>query len=302
MYKTPPRPGSDPNLASKSNWNEEENISQRTHKRKFQCECSNDFDSKFLTFKNEFLQLMSQWNSNQEKKLEDIHKSMSEITSKMSEIQQKNREIEKSIEFLAAQYEETNNKVSTLDLKSTEYDQRISKLEASLENLQRRNCLNLLEIRNIPISPQESSNYPMQIVSKIMKTVSAGIPDSEVQEARRLPSKTEARSILVTLNSTTSKMKILKAVKDYNIQNKGQKLSTATIGLTSSSQPIYVAEYLTPNARRLYYLGRELQKEGIVKYCWTANGRILLRKDDGAKIITVNDEQQIHQLKEKISK
>ncbi|KAG7307299.1 hypothetical protein JYU34_007464 [Plutella xylostella] len=102
--------------------------------------------------------------------------------------------------------------------------------------------------------------------------------------------------IIVETTSTILKADFLKASKSFNIKHQN-KLSTKHLGLrTSEDTPIYVSEQLTAKASRLHFLARDLVKSKKFKYCWTAYGKVYLRKDDTSPVIVVKTEGQVHQL------
>ncbi|KAG7308267.1 hypothetical protein JYU34_006949 [Plutella xylostella] len=112
----------------------------------------------------------------------------------------------------------------------------------------------------------------------------------------------QKKTIVVGFSSSNLKNKILKSAKQYNTECKGMKLNSSNINIEGPPTPIYIAEHLTPKARKLYFLGRELVKDKIFKHCWTANGKILLRKNDGSQIIVLTEEDQIIALRKESQK
>lgn len=61
-------------------------------------------------------------------------------------------------------------------------------------------------------------------------------------------------------------------------------------------RPIYVAEYLPPSSRRLFFAAREFAKLKEFKFCWTNNGNVFLRKNEGDKQILIKTEQTLREL------
>lgn len=83
----------------------------------------------------------------------------------------------------------------------------------------------------------------------------------------------------------------------YHNTKHNEKLRAKHLGLRMSEEtPIYISEQLTPKAARLFFLGRELIKQKLYKYCWTSYGNIYLRRDDGTAVIQIVNEAQITQL------
>lgn len=51
---------------------------------------------------------------------------------------------------------------------------------------------------------------------------------------------------------------------------------------------IFINEYLSSSNRRLFYKAKLFCKEHNFKYLWTKNGEILMKKEDGGKVLRVN--------------
>ncbi|KOB69604.1 hypothetical protein OBRU01_18146 [Operophtera brumata] len=68
------------------------------------------------------------------------------------------------------------------------------------------------------------------------------------------------------------KTSILQAVKTHNAANTTDRLNT---------------KFLTQKARRLYFLARDRAKICRYDFCWSASGRIFLRKAVGSAPIVI---------------
>ncbi|KAG8284910.1 hypothetical protein J6590_092326 [Homalodisca vitripennis] len=67
-----------------------------------------------------------------------------------------------------------------------------------------------------------------------------------------------------------------------------RNLNTHDIGLTSApAEVVYLNECLSPARRRLLHAARQVKKEKGYTYLWIRGGKILLRKDQGAKVKVV---------------
>lgn len=89
---------------------------------------------------------------------------------------------------------------------------------------------------------------------------------------------------------------MIKLCKTYNIKHKS-KLRAAQLGFkTSEDTPVFISEHLTAKGSRLHFLARELTKSKKYKFCWTAYGKVFLRKEENSAIITVRSEAQVQKL------
>ncbi|KAJ2937323.1 hypothetical protein O0L34_g19493 [Tuta absoluta] len=92
------------------------------------------------------------------------------------------------------------------------------------------------------------------------------------------------------------KTEILAKCKQFNIKQK-TKLTAKHLGhRTAEDTPIFVAEHLTPRASRLFFLARDLAKSKTYKFCWSAYGKIYVRKSEETPIINITAEAQVQQL------
>lgn len=75
---------------------------------------------------------------------------------------------------------------------------------------------------------------------------------------------------------------------------------TSHIKLNGPSKSRYISEYLTFNAKKLYYLARDYANH--FSYCWTSNGGMFLRKFEGSFIIKINSEGDLASVKDRYVK
>ncbi|CAH2089623.1 unnamed protein product [Euphydryas editha] len=105
-----------------------------------------------------------------------------------------------------------------------------------------------------------------------------------------------AIAIVVGTSSAMVKSDILRLSKAFNIKTKG-KLCAKHLGfLTSEDTPIFICEQLTTKGARLYYLARDLAKSAQYKFCWTAYGKVYVRKTETSQVVCIKSEAQVHQL------
>lgn len=217
----------------------------------------------------------------------------------LNNIQQTNSNIEKAVEFLSAQNEEFKKKIESLENKIKEDRKYIAILEDKIENMQLDSRKANFEIKNVPKKPNESKDDLMDLVVCLSKSITCDLKTTDIKDIYRIRGKRDGivnTPIIVETYSTIIKNKIMKACKTFNIHQK-TKLCAKHLGLrTSEDSPIFVTEQLTAKAARLHFLARDLVKTKKFKYCWTAYGRVYLRKDDDTRLILVHSEAQIQDL------
>lgn len=235
---------------------------------------------------------------------------MDMLCRELKPLKEEMSEIVASMTFLNGQYEDLvkENKVvkqAISDLKqkfahlSSTHDTRIKLLENIVEEQSRQLIGNMLEIRNVPWSPKETKADLSKTTLEVIQVVAPQFTSSDILEVRRLPSKTEKKTILVSVTTNVLKRNIILATRDFNAKRQGNPLNTTIVAPHRPRENIYIDEHLTSKGKHLYFLARQLKKKGHYKFCWTANGKILIREKEGANAIHVTEETQLSDLTNK---
>lgn len=289
---SPEKSSSDTNLLENKNLTPPQYVFERQNKRRRGAEDDTTYLSATLeVFKNEIRQMFQDLIAEHSNKFSKLEESLSNI-------QKTNQDIENSIEFIATQYEEMRIKIETLDQKCKDNAKYINHLEDKIEDLQRNSRSTTLEIRHLPASQSETKENLLSRLTYLANRLNVSISESDVKDIFRIPGKADShKPVIVELSTTMIKLKLLKAIKSFNQENKIHKLDASHFGLHGNSTSVYVVEHLTPKANRLYFLARDLVKTGLFKFCWTSNGKIFVRKAEEAPVVLVKSEEQITALK-----
>lgn len=224
---------------------------------------------------------------------------MEKISLTLQEIKETNISIENSIKYLTSQNEEFKNKIEHLEGQIKEDRQYLCILEDKLEDLQMWSRKSNFEIKNVPKKENETKEDLITMVMCLTKNIGCEINRTQVKDIYRVRGKkvnVYNTPIIVETTSTLIKNDILKMCKSFNIKHKN-KLCAKHLGFrTAEDTPIFVSEQLTAKGSRLHFLARDLVKSKNFKYCWTAYGKVYVRKDDSSPIILVKSEAQAHQL------
>lgn len=263
------------------------NFGSRRVKRKG----SHDGDCEFSDFKEEIrimISTMLNAQGNQFKKIAPV----------LADIKETNTNIEKSMAFLAAQNEELKKKLDGFELQGKKDREYITFLEDKVEDLQRENRKSNIQIKNAPKVANESEKELINMVVKLSENVGHSITEGDIKDIYRVKNKKDENNspIVVELSSTILKKKFLRSTKTFNIRHK-EKLCAKHLGHTKNEYtPIYISEQLTAKGARLHFLARDLVKSCDYKFCWTAHGRVYVRKSENTPIILVRSEQQVQNL------
>lgn len=270
-------------------------ITIRSSKRR-RCDCGAEVNESKIDL---FIESLTTWKQETDTKLAGILDSMNDIKRQNSELLVSNAEIEKSIDYLSTKYDDISLQLNIYQSQTKACVERMSVVESRTEEIERFSRTSTLEIRNLPLRKSLPQDELVRIAVRILKELLIDLSPSDIYDIRSIPTKQDNRTILLTLNSVILKNKILKAFRDFNKSSSSDKLNSAVLGPEYPRQIIYMSENLTAHARRLFYLARDFAKSQNYKHCWTANGRILLRKEDNARLIVVSSEAQLNELSSK---
>ena len=233
------------------------------------------------------------WKADQDAILKQLVSDVAQLKTQNQTIKDSNAEIIKSMHFMNTAYEDVKLKMQVLEKEKNILKDCILGLEKKLQDLQFMSRNSSIEIRNIPVGDNESIPELTSVVTRISSALKLDITSNDLRDVYRLPGKRGVnRSIVAEFSTVNKKTTFLSSVVNFN-KNRStvDKLNTETIGMPGKRQPVYVAEYLPPSARRIFYLARNYSKENGYKFCWTSNGNIFIRKEVGDKQILIKSEQ-----------
>lgn len=279
---------SEPCLSNIPNRDLRINFSQARLKRKRECTC----EDKIQTVLVEMKALMTQFNANQDAKFNNLQSNINAILDQ-------HKSFRDSIDFISKQYDDLKDKIDTLETERRSNHEYIHSLETKIENLERNLLVTSLEFRSIPMKPKETKEDLISLIKTTGNALNIPINCSDIKNVYRLPSKkpNTIRPIIVDFTSTILKDKILNATKTLNKQ-RSTRLTTSVLKIDSSATPVYISESVTPKTKRLHFLAREFASARKYDYCWITNGKIYLRKKEGANLVRIQTESDLRKLEE----
>lgn len=243
----------------------------------------------FADMKEEMRKIMSLFSTTQGK----------EILTTLQEIKQSNQNIEASISFLTAQNDEFKKKIEHLENQAKDDRRYIAILENKMEDMQVLSRKANFELKNVPKKNNETKEDLIEMVVCLSQSIDCKITRSDIRDIYRVRGKQPDKvntPIIIETGSTLLKTDILKMGKSFNKRHKA-KLCAKHLGIkTQEDTPVFLSEHLTVKGSRLYFLARDLAKSKAYKFCWTAYGKIYIRKNENTSIISIKSEEQVHQL------
>lgn len=225
---------------------------------------------------------------------------LTQVLSEVTELRKANTEMQKSLDFYMKKHDDLCGRLVSLENDKQERDLKIKNLENRLEEFERHTRSTCLEIRGIPAKQKETKQDLHTIVERMHNKLRTEVQPLAIKDIYRLKGKQNGeRPLIIEYATSTLKSNTLLAVKQYNRSNITDKLNTSALGIDGQKASVYVSEFLTPKAKRLFYLARDIAKTSRYDFCWTANGRVFLRKSEGKPPILITNEQQLEDLKQK---
>ncbi|CAH2089918.1 unnamed protein product [Euphydryas editha] len=200
------------------------------------------------------------------------------------------------MDFISKQYEDVKDKLAKLDTDRKNNLIVIRNLEQKVENLERAQKQASIEIKNIPVIKKEAKEHLIQLVKKVGESVDCCVEENQIRDVFRLKTAKEYnRPVIVDFTTVTLKEKFLESFKKYN-KSSDNKLNTSDLKIEGQRRPVFVSEMLTQSARKLYFHTRQFSKDHGYKYCWTAHGKVFLRKEEGAPTRRIDNEADLGKL------
>lgn len=219
-----------------------------------------------------------------EKKFESMKKEI------ISKIEKQTQETQKSIDFMSSQYDDLIKKLEITILQNKKIENEfenikkehqekniiIKQLEIKISDLEYKSRSNFLEIAGIP---QKNGEQQMEVVKRVAAAAGMEIQHNDIIDIKR----THDRR-----NNAPPKLLVEFAEKTTrdNLLSKRKNINYAAIK-DISTEPIYIAEELSPYQRELLWKTKKSAKENNYSYVWFKDGKIMTRRMPNEKIIYI---------------
>lgn len=232
--------------------------------------------------------------------LKDIMDSINEIKSNQRSME---KDFNTSYESLQEQLKENTDTLKAANLKNEEYfklindlmeennklKRRVQELESKSDDMEQYSRINSLEIHGIPQTPNENV---LTVVKEVGKALDLEITDAMVDVCHRLGRSSNASSSSGIVVKFVRRMDKEEMLRKRRVK---RTLSTRHMGM-NTDLPVYINESLTKKRRQLFNAARKVKNEKKYKYLWVRNGKLFMRKDDGDKVIIINNDTDLTKL------
>lgn len=270
------------------------NLIQRSKRRR----SSDEHTDSITELRTDLMNMIKELVSSQNTRLDKLETHILDIKTQYVKIEESNRDIEKSVTYVSDQLTAIEEKISKLESERNKIAEKMCSLEGKIDFIDYNLIKTCVEMRNVPKIRQENKNMLYDLVHRLSKEIGMEIQMSDIRDISRLPSKKESRvsSISVEFTNTLLKNNFLTSVKQFNNKNTSSKINSTHLGLDVPRTPVYIAEQLTPYSKKLFYAARNFCKANAFTFCWTSNGRVLIKKSSDTQYIVIRTEQQLQQL------
>lgn len=216
MQRTPPEVSKSHLCVSESETNRSEesegsqaSTNSRRQKRKINTNPEIPKPSWVDSFKEEIRGMLRDWKKDQDKTLQKLRSDVTDFKNQILKIHNTNIEIEKSMDFLTKQYEELKIVADKTEKEKLEREKYITLLENRIDNLERNANSNIIELRNVPTQPVESTTDLQNVVKNIFEVMKIDYKKDDLKEVYRIRTKTKKGPIIAHLGSTSLKNNLI---------------------------------------------------------------------------------------------
>lgn len=207
--------------------------------------------------------------------------------------------LEKTMNFLNAQYEDQKLKIQGLQEENKCCNEELAvtmnsisdirteheTLKSKIDELEQYSRSSNIEVVGMPETPQEDLDT---VLSVIGKKLGLTITPDLIDAVHRVPTKstTQPKPIIVRFRTRKTKEAMIN-------QARKTKLQAKDLGQGLPDTPVYINEHLTPERKQIIYLAGQKKRDLSYKYLWTRGGNIYIKKDDNSHPIKINSRKDL---------
>lgn len=211
----------------------------------------------------------------------------------LSNLYKLNTEMNVTLKFLSSQYDDFLRKVTriekenkTLKKQNEELNTRLEVVENEINMQQQQRIKDYITIHGIP---HKSNENLKAVIIETVKATRTNITEENILSCRRMttPNTTKTAIIVAKLDKYETK-----TIIQQNFKNNGpitMKQITPNINPAFEARLIYINDYLTNHTRQLYELAKQLKKKYKLRYAWTKDGKVFIRKNENSRILRIKN-------------
>ena len=215
-------------------------------------------------------------------KIDDVEKSMqwhSEITE----------EISHRLGSCMAIQEQIIINIKELNQSLQNVTEHVMAIDNEVGDQQQYSKKENLKVKGIPVRDGENTTEILLELFNSMENIKVDYKDISTSH-RMNGSNANNNDIIVRFSNRDLKNAIFKEKKQL------RRLSTSRFSFPVKLNSLYISEHLTKYNEGLFYEARQLKKRGIVKYVWTYNCQIFVRRDDNSEKFIIRNKEDLNDL------
>lgn len=205
-----------------------------------------------------------------ERGLEFVGNSVDDLKKSCKEIEKKVITVEKKQETMEAQNQELRKKVKDLEIAMQEMAQDLNQSK--------------VEITGVPQNVNHSV-FMEKVLEKINVVPAIGKTEYSIEkvEQRKVGTDPPRMKSLMTVDfkNKATRNRVIDTIKKNKVH-----MNTSLVGETSP-QPIFINEALTPYMKKVFYETKKIKNDKGYQYLWIKDGHILLKKNEGSKVMRI---------------
>lgn len=250
--------------------------------------------------------------------IKEVVKTMAEMTAKfaevLSEVKAEMKNVDRSNNNIKAELKSVAASMGFINTSFEEFKQEIVNLRQELSEVQKQSLIcqtenkrldkelketrrqltelkqysrrNNLELKGIPCTENEVLGESMH---KIETFLNVDLVDGDIDAIHRVRTKGDGpANVIVRFNSRRKRDMILQAARK-------KRPTTAMLG-AEKAQPLYVNEHLCPEYKALLAKAIQMKREQKWKFAWVSDGKVLMRKTDNSRVISLTSEEDLAQI------
>lgn len=221
--------------------------------------------------------------------LKAYSKEFSEIKKSMTFFSEKLDETNKLLEVTNNNYKEVKKEVEELKQKNSELTLEIKEIKVRLRHMEQYSRKCNVEISGVPVTNREDA---VTVVEDVGKAIGVTLRREEVAAAHRVPTfrTGKAPSIVVQFTTRTTRDQWIAKAKVK------RDLTADAINRSFPKTRVFIGEHLTPETKILLSRAKDKCKALGWKFVWCREGKVYVRKEEGAKCVRVDSQDDLVKL------
>lgn len=217
-----------------------------------------------------------------------VTQEMRAVTTSLQYCSEKVDEFAESIDALTSKVKDMERKIAHLDNQNRSCLLKIEFLEQRNVDLEQQLLGDQVEISGIPDS--NDLDLPKHVENLVIKL---GAPKDDILSVKRLPSRrTGSGPVLVRVRQESTRQHMISAARDITITAKDL---LPNLSGPPATEKIYVREALTHYLKNLLWQAKQ-ELKGAFKFIWVREGKVLVRKNENAKVYKLRSKNDIQNL------